>query len=102
MDVQPGQIVVFRGLDSYGIARVEQVKERICTSRAWDGGNRRWAGTQKRIKRSQLEAVLPDGADVAELADRFTSLANRYDFERRQARADFHFNTRKLLKEGDA
>lgn len=102
MNVQPGQLVVFDAVDSYAIGRVELVRADTVTVYPWRDGDRRWDGLRRKVKRNRLVSTLPPETDPAPLADQFNALANRRDAERRQARARFHRNIRKLLKEGDA
>lgn len=102
MNVRPGQLIVFDAVDSYGIGRIDLVREDTVTVFAWRDSDRRWDRVRRRVKRNRLVSILPEQTDPAPLADRFNALANQRDAERRQARARFHHNIRKLLKEGDA
>lgn len=94
----PGQIVVYRDLDSYGIAKVDIVRERDVTVFPWAHANRAWAKRRQRIARDRVIGTIPRAREIEATAERLKVLANMRDAARRQAVDEFHRKAEQLVQ----
>lgn len=91
--VQPveraGEIVVFRNLDTFLIAKIDLVRDTHLSCFAWRIDQRCWAKGRMRVRRDQVSAYLPADADPIELGEAINALKNRRDARRMAADRDF-------------
>lgn len=96
---QPGDHILFRDGDRFGVARVDLVKDRHLTGFPFDPAHRRWSRRNRRIACDFVIARLPVTTDMADLAARIEALRNQREALRQKANRWLEDNVRQLIEE---
>lgn len=94
---RPGDRVLYRDGDHFGVAQVELVKDRHLTAFPFDTTHRRWSRRNRRIATSFVIGKLPPREHADRIAARINILANQREAERQRANRQFQESVRKLL-----
>lgn len=98
-DFVPGDRILFRDGDRFGVALVDIVKPGHLTAFPYDTRRQSWMRANRRIGRAfVLDRLSPD-ASAAEIAKRIHCLGNQRDAKRQQANRWLENNVRQLIEE---
>ncbi len=95
--IRPGDRVIYRDIDRFGVAKVDLVKERHVTAFHFDTRNRRWARLNRRIGFSFILAKLPAGERADSVASRIDQLNNEREAQRQIANRIYEERIRQLI-----
>lgn len=98
----PGDRVLFRDGDRFGVAKVDLVRERHLTAFPFDTLNRRWSRRNRRIAASFVIGKLPAQEHADRIALRIERLRHQHEAERQQAKRQFEERIRSLVNTGTA
>jgi hypothetical protein len=94
--INPGDRILFRDGDQFGVAKVDLVKDRHVTAFPFDTANRRWARRNRRIPDSFILGKLPSQEHADRVALRIQRLRNERDAYRQTANRWFEDRVREL------
>ena len=97
--VHPGDRILFRDGDRFGVARVDLVKDRHVTAFPFDMAQRRWSRRNRRIASSFIVSVLPRDGRSEQIALRINRLTNEREALRQQANRWLENSVRELVGE---
>jgi len=97
-DIRPGDRVLYRDGDRYGVARVDIVGERHITGFPFDPAHRRWSRRNRRIAASFVFGKLPPQEHAGRIAAKLERLAIERDIMRSQANRWLEDCVRELAK----
>jgi hypothetical protein len=95
--LRPGDRVLYRDGDLFGVAKVDLVKDRHLTAFPFDTANRRWSRRNRRIAASFVIAKLPPREQADRIALRIERLRNEREAQRQIANRKFEESVRKLV-----
>lgn len=95
----PGDRILYRDGDRFGVALVELVKDRHVTAFPFDSVNLRLARVNRRIARDFVIDRLPATTNMADLAKRIEVLRNQREAMRQQANRWLADSVRQLIEE---
>jgi SOS-response transcriptional repressor LexA len=87
---KPGEILLYRNLDSFLIAKIDLVRAAHFTCFPWRFDQLCWAKSRVRVKRATVAAIMPEGSDPTLLGETIQALKNQRDARRMRADQDFH------------
>lgn len=94
--IRPGDRVLYRDGDCFGVARVDIVGERHVTGFPFDTTHRRWARRNRRIAAAFVIGKLSPDERADRIALKIQQLRNQRDALRRQANNWLEQNVRQL------
>lgn len=97
--IRPGDRILFRDGDRFGVAHVELVKDRHITGFPFDTVRCAWSRRNRRIARDFVIERLPSNADTAALAKRIETLRNQREAMRQRANRWLEESVRQLIEE---
>lgn len=83
--VHPGDRVLYRDGDRFGVARVDLVKDRHLTAFPFDTARRSWSTRNRRIATSFVIGKLPPRENADRIAERINRLTNEREALRQKA-----------------
>lgn len=98
-DFRPGDKILFRDRGSFGLARVDLVRDRHLTCFPFDHARRRWARRNMRIAHHLVVERIEGAIDPARLARDIEALRNQRDAKRAAADAWLADQVEQLLQE---
>jgi hypothetical protein len=98
MQYRPGDRVLFRDGDRFGVARVDLVKERHVTGFPFDTGQRTWSSKNRRVPTFCIVGKLPPQEDPGRIADRINHLTNEREALRQRANRWLEDDVRDLIE----
>lgn len=96
--IRPGDRVLYRDGDRFGVAQVELVKDRHLTAFPFDTTHRRWSRRNRRIATSFVIGKLPPQEHADRIAARINVLANQREAQRQIANREFEAAVRELAR----
>ena len=99
MDYRPGDRILFRDGDRFGVARVDLVKDRHVTGFPFDTARRTWSRRNRRVPTSFILGKLPAREHADRIAARINSLTNEREALRQQANRWLEDSVRQLIEE---
>ena len=99
MQYRPGDRVLFRDGDRFGVAHVDLVKDRHVTGYPFDTTRRTWSSKNRRIGLSFVVAKLPRDAHPLAIAAGINRLTNEREALRQQANRWLEDRVRQLVEE---
>lgn len=96
----PGDRVLFRDGDRFGVAKVDLVRDRHLTAFPFDTLNRRWSRRNRRIAASFVIGKLPAQEHADRIALRIERLRHEHEAQRQLAKREFEERIRRLLNAG--
>lgn len=84
--IHPGDRVLFRDGDRFGVAKVDLVKDRHLTGFPFDTAQRRWSRRNQRIAVSFVIGKLPPHEHTDRVAARIKVLQGQHEAMRQQAK----------------
>jgi len=97
--LRPGDRVLFRDGDRFGVARVQLVQDRYVTAFPFDPLRRSWARVNRRIGRDFLLGKLHHNITTETLVREIEILRNQRDARRQQANSWLEQAVRELARE---
>ena len=94
--IRPGDRVLYRDGDRYGVARVDLVGERHVTAFPFDVTHRRWTRRNRRIAAAFLIGKVPPREHADRIAAKLQRLAVERDIMRSQANRWLEKSVREL------
>lgn len=94
---RPGDRVLYRDGDRFGVAQVDLVKDRHLTAFPFDTTHRRWSRRNRRIATSFVIGKLPPQEHADRIAKRIEVLSNQREAQRQIANRQFEQSVRELL-----
>lgn len=95
--IRPGDRVLFRDGDRFGVAKVDLVKDRHLTGFPFDTTHRHWARRNRRIAASFVIGKLPPRENADRIALRIEALRNQREAQRQIANRQFEESVRQLV-----
>lgn len=95
--IRPGDRVLYRDGDRFGVARVDLVKERHLTAYPFDTTHRRWSRRNRRIAASLVIGKLLPPARADRIAAQIESLRNQREARRQIAQREFEDSVSMLV-----
>lgn len=96
---RPGDRVLFRDGDRFGVARVDLVKDRHVTGFPFDTARRTWSSKNRRVPTFCILGKLPPQEHADRVADRINRLTNQREALRQQANRWLEDSVRQLIGE---
>ena len=94
---RPGDRVLYRDGDRFGVAQVDLVKDRHLTAFPFDVTQRRWSRRNRRIAASFVIGKLPPREHADRIAHRIEVLRNQREAQRQIANLQFEESVRQLI-----
>ena len=95
--LRPGDRVLYRDGDRFGVAKVDLVKDRHVTGFPFDTARRSWSRRNRRIAASFVIGKLPPREDADRIAAKINRLTNEREAQRQIANRQFEQSVRELL-----
>ncbi len=95
--INPGDRVLFRDGDRYGVARVDIVGDRHVTGFPFDTAHRRWSRRNRRIAASFVIGKLPPREHADRIAQRIEILRHQREAQRQIAQRQFEQAVQELV-----
>ena len=96
----PGDRIVYRDGECFGVARVDLVKDRHVTAFPFDPTNRRWSRRNRRIGHSFVIGKLPPREAADRIALRIERLRHQHEAQRQIAKRQFELSVCELIRSG--
>lgn len=96
--LRPGDRILFRDGDRFGVARVDLVKDRHITGFPFDTARRTWARANRRVPVCCIIGKLPAGEQADRIAARINRLTNEREALRQKANRWLEDNVRQLIE----
>lgn len=94
--IRPGNRVLYRDGDRFGVARVDLVGDRHVTGFPFDMAARRWSRRNRRIAADFVIGKLPAHNHTDRIADQLETLRQLREAERQRANREFEERVRAL------
>lgn len=95
--LRPGDRVLYRDGDRFGVAKVDLVKDRHVTGFPFDPDHRRWSRRNRRIAVSFVIGKLPPRENADRIALRIEALRHQCEAHRQIAQRQFETAVRELV-----
>lgn len=95
--IRPGDRVLYRDGDQFGVAQVDLVKDRHVTAFPFDTTHRRWSSRNRRIAASFVVGKLPPREHADRIALRIQRLMNEREGYRQKANRWLEESVRQLV-----
>jgi len=99
IDVRPGDRVLFRELDSFGVAKVDLVRERHVTCFVYQPAYRRFSALRRRIPLTSLVRKIQRHEHSERIVKRIEALRNERNGKRIEAQRWFEARVADLIGE---
>lgn len=95
--LRPGDRVLYRDGDRFGVAKVDLVKDRHVTGFPFDTARRSWSRRNRRIAASFVIGKLPPREDADRIAAKINRLTNEREAQRQIANRQFEEAVRGMI-----
>lgn len=95
--LRPGDRVLYRDGDRFGVARVDLVRDRHLTAFPFDTTHRRWSRRNRRIGLSFVIGKLPPRENADRIALRIETLRHQREAQRQIAQRLFEESVKDLI-----